>query len=299
MFFTVFANEKLDPHVLPRPLILEYPEKVEIGLKQGDKEELQLKCSSWRVAGEANNLSPWKTIPSECGEYVKNYMMGRAYIVDLEMVSKEAENYAKSVELSSDGNDIWVFDVDETLLSNLPYYADHGYGLEVFDSTEFDKWVGKAMAPAIESSLKLYDELLGMGFKVFLLTGRSERHRSITIENLKKAGFRDWDKLILRESNKPADYLAGLGLGPIDFLSFVGPPIDRQLCMLVEEDANGTIALEDHGKTATVYKSEKRTEMAEDGYRIVGNSGDQWSDLLGTSMSDRSFKLPNPMYYIP
>lgn len=56
--------------------------------------------------------------------------------------------------------------------------------------------------------------------------------------------------------------------------------------------------LDDHGKTATVYKSEKRSEIVADGYRILGNSGDQWSDLLGSSLSNRSFKLPNPMYYI-
>lgn len=56
---------------------------------------------------------------------------------------------------------------------------------------------------------------------------------------------------------------------------------------------------EDHGKSATIYKSEKRDEMVEEGFRIVGNSGDQWSDLLGSSTSIRSFKLPNPMYYIP
>ncbi|KAI5340663.1 PREDICTED: acid phosphatase [Prunus dulcis] len=57
----------------------------------------------------------------------------------------------------------------------------------------------------------------------------------------------------------------------------------------------------DQGKLATVYKSEKRNEMEKEGYRILGNSGDQWSDILGTSisMSIRSFKLPNPMYYIP
>lgn len=57
-------------------------------------------------------------------------------------------------------------------------------------------------------------------------------------------------------------------------------------------------APDDQGKLATIYKSEKRSEMQKDGLRILGNSGDQWSDLLGSSISVRSFKLPNPMYYI-
>jgi predicted secreted acid phosphatase len=70
--------------------------------------------------------------------------------------------------------------------------------LEVFDHAEFDKWVEKGKAPAIQSSLALYREVMSLGFKVLLLTGRSERHRNITIENLIKVGFQRWDKLILR-----------------------------------------------------------------------------------------------------
>ncbi|XP_042509665.1 acid phosphatase 1-like [Macadamia integrifolia] len=251
----VCSEEKFDSH-LPRPLILEFPETHESQLKGLEDDELRLQCSSWRFAAEANNLNSWSTIPPECAEYVKDYMTSRAYTFDLERVSIEATTYARSLQLVGDGMDAWVFDIDETLLSNLPYYIDHGFGLEVFDGREFDKWVEKATASAIESSSKLYEEVLGLGFKVFLLTGRSEKHRSVTVENLRNAGFQYWDKLILR-------------------------------------------ALEDHGKTATLYKSERRSEMVKEGYRILGNSGDQWSDLLGYTMSIRSFKLPNPMYYIP
>ncbi|XP_020210911.1 acid phosphatase 1 [Cajanus cajan] len=214
-------------------------------------EEVRLGCGAWRVAGEANNLGAWKS-----AEYVKEYMRGKGYVADLEMVSKEAGEFAKSVELAADGKDAWIFDVDETLLSNLPYYAAHGYGLEVFDHEKFNDWVEQGLAPAIEPSLKLYEDVLNLGFKVILLTGRSERHRSVTVDNLINAGFKDWHQLILRTPD-------------------------------------------DQGKRAILYKSEKRSDMEKDGYRILGNSGDQWSDLLGSSVSVRSFKLPNPMYYIP
>ncbi|KAF5740215.1 acid phosphatase 1-like [Tripterygium wilfordii] len=54
----------------------------------------------------------------------------------------------------------------------------------------------------------------------------------------------------------------------------------------------------DQGVPATVYKSQKRKQLVDDGYRIRGNSGDQWSDLLGFAVAKRSFKRPNPMYYI-
>jgi len=55
---------------------------------------------------------------------------------------------------------------------------------------------------------------------------------------------------------------------------------------------------EDYEKSVVVYKSERRLEIEQDGLRIRGNCGDQWSDLTGYSVGDRTFKLPNPMYYI-
>ncbi|KAI0529224.1 hypothetical protein KFK09_001771 [Dendrobium nobile] len=137
-----------------------------------------------------------------------------------------------------------------------PYKAKIEAILELFNGHEFNKWVEKGVAPAINSSLKLYMEVLDLGFKIFLLTGRSEAQRAITADNLNSVGFQDWEKLILR------------GTG-------------------------------DERKSAMLYKSEKRSEMVADGYRIHGNSGDQWSDLLGSNTGNRSFKLPNPMYYIP
>ena len=70
--------------------------------------------------------------------------------------------------------------------------------LEVFDHTKFDKWVEKGAAPAIAPSLKLYQRVIDLGYRVFLLTGRKESHRLVTVENLINAGFQNWDKLILR-----------------------------------------------------------------------------------------------------
>ncbi|KAL6861503.1 hypothetical protein ACP4OV_017203 [Aristida adscensionis] len=242
---------------LPRPLVIDLPSAA----PEEEEEEVpvEVRCTSWRLAAEANNLAPWRAVPPECAPHVRAYVTGLAYRSDLELVARESAAYARAAAASllrRDGRDAWVFDVDETLLSNLPYYADHGFGLELFDHDAFDKWVERGEAPAIPSSLKLYNEVRELGFKILLLTGRSDGHESITVENLKKQGFHDWDRLILR-------------------------------------------AAADQMKTATVYKSEKRKEMESQGYRILGNSGDQWSDLLGSSTSARSFKLPNPMYYIP
>lgn len=148
-----------------------------------------------------------------------------------------------------------MFDVDETLLTNAPYYAVNGWGSLEFNETSFDEWVDVAKAPALPASLKLYNELQGLGIHIILLTGRSEFQRNATQVNLLFAGYHSWEKLILRQSP-------------------------------------------DIGKTAVQYKSERRAALEAEGFKILGNSGDQWSDLLGLPMATRSFKLPNPMYFI-
>ncbi|CAB4284979.1 unnamed protein product [Prunus armeniaca] len=53
------------------------------------------------------------------------------------------------------------------------------------------------------------------------------------------------------------------------------------------------------GQGAVAYKSNIRKQLAEEGYKIWGNVGDQWSDLQGDFVGNRTFKLPNPMYFVP
>jgi hypothetical protein len=85
-------------------------------------------CDSWRFAVETNNKRGWRTVPARCEKYVGNYMMGGHYRSDSRAVVNEAIAYAEGLKLSGNGNEVWVFDIDETTLSNLPYYAKHGFG---------------------------------------------------------------------------------------------------------------------------------------------------------------------------
>ena len=50
--------------------------------------------------------------------------------------------------------------------------------------------------------------------------------------------------------------------------------------------------------SAADFKAPKRREIVAQGYRIVLNMGDQLSDLEG-GYAERTFKLPNPYYWIP
>lgn len=53
-----------------------------------------------------------------------------------------------------------------------------------------------------------------------------------------------------------------------------------------------------HQASVVPYKSSRRKQITEQGYDIIANIGDQYSDLAG-GYADKSFKLPNPYYYIP
>ncbi len=50
--------------------------------------------------------------------------------------------------------------------------------------------------------------------------------------------------------------------------------------------------------TAVQYKSAERARIAAQGYRIILNVGDQWSDLRGRPEAEYSVKYPNPYYFI-
>jgi acid phosphatase len=53
-----------------------------------------------------------------------------------------------------------------------------------------------------------------------------------------------------------------------------------------------------HENSAAIFKSGARAEIESQGYHIIANVGDQQSDLA-LGHAERTFKLPNPFYYVP
>ncbi|KAJ4978689.1 hypothetical protein NE237_009469 [Protea cynaroides] len=215
-------------------------------------------CLSWRVGVETNNVRGWRTVPLQCMSCVENYMVGGQYEREVDMVMEQISTYLSGIVLSDDGMDAWIFDIDDTCLSNLIYYSNKKrFGCDPYDPISFKKWALKGESPAVPAVLKLFRKLVWSGFKVFLLTGRDEATLSqATLDNLHNQGYFGYERLIMRgEAYK--------------------------------------------GQSAVVFKSEIRKEIEGEGYKIWGNVGDQWSDLLGDSSGDRTFKIPNPMYFVP
>jgi acid phosphatase len=145
-----------------------------------------------------------------------------------------------------------VLDIDETTLSNYEEMVNADFA---FIKPTFDAWVESAKAPAIPGTLRLFNEAMRLGVKVFFITGRAEKERAATELNLHNQGFQDWRELILRQPAQASD-------------------------------------------TAQVYKSAARATIAAEGYKIVLNVGDQWSDLKGPPEAEFSVKYPDPFYFL-
>jgi hypothetical protein len=88
-------------------------------------------CDSWRLSVETCNAGPWRAIPTRCLAFVQAYIEGPRYASDSAVVAADSLAFA-SAALAAAGvgaaKPAWVFDVDETLLTNAPYYAVNGWG---------------------------------------------------------------------------------------------------------------------------------------------------------------------------
>ncbi|CAB4261854.1 unnamed protein product [Prunus armeniaca] len=224
--------------------------------KDGLSISLRNYCESWRMNVELHNIREFQVVPEECVGYIGKYVTSTQYKVDSERAIEEAiVHLSTSCNLEKDGKDAWIFDIDDTLLSTVPYYKKQHFGGEKLNLTSLEEWMSQGKAPALENSLKLFNEMKARGLQIILVSSRREHLRSATIDNLVNVGYYGWTSLILR--------------GPDDEL------------MGVQN-----------------YKTEVRKQLIGEGYRIWGIVGDQYSSIEGLPRAKRTFKLPNPLYYV-
>ncbi|GMH20476.1 hypothetical protein Nepgr_022317 [Nepenthes gracilis] len=217
---------------------------------------LKTYCESWRMNVELNNIRDFKVVPQECTAFIGKYMTSTQYRSDAHRAVEECRVYLRSCcSFKGDGKDAWVFDVDDTLISTLPYFKKHNFGGDELNATSLEAWMRKSKQPAMEHTLDLFHEIRERGVKIFLISSRKESIRSYTVDNLINVGYYDWHKLFLR-------------------------------------------GLDDEYKQVQAYKAEIRQQLVNEGYRIWGIMGDQWSSLEGLPAAKRTFKLPNSLYYI-
>ncbi len=88
-----------------------------------------------------------------------------------------------------------VLDIDETSLSNYSFYETTDMGRI---PNLFTKWAQSAQAPAIESTVRLFQKARQLHVAVFFISGRQEVLRAATEQNLQTQGYAGWSDLILR-----------------------------------------------------------------------------------------------------
>ncbi len=156
-----------------------------------------------------------------------------------------------------------VLDVDDTSLLTYNYELEVGFA---YTPASNQAYLDNKNMPAVFGMDDVANYAADHGITVFWITGRPEAQRADTVRNLTVSGYKapaDTDHLYLKNAANPPAYLS---------------------C----------------GSTCTTiqYKSGTRAHIESLGYDIVANFGDQYSDLSG-GYSEKSYKLPNPMYYLP
>ncbi|MGQ9819862.1 MAG: HAD family acid phosphatase [Candidatus Kapaibacteriales bacterium] len=130
---------------------------------------------------------------SDAKNAIREYYLRGQYEIELDEIIDDALPKVKQFQQAK--NRAFVFDIDETALSNLQYEleTDFGYIPELWN-----KWVLAEKAPAIPKVKEFYDSLVAWGYKIIFITGRNESQFQSTYNNLRKAGYSTIDTLICR-----------------------------------------------------------------------------------------------------
>lgn len=128
---------------------------------------------------------------------VVRYVDSGRYEHDLAVVAKQAQAHVEQrVAQRREGEKLAVvFDIDETILSNLPHMRAMDFGY-VPDS--WNAWVDRGEGPPIAPVVEVYRTARRLGVDVFFLTGRRQADLPGTLKNLAAIGCGDYRELILK-----------------------------------------------------------------------------------------------------
>jgi len=177
-----------------------------------------------------------------------------------------------------------VLDVDDTTLSTWNYelYSNWDYNFGT-NST----FVTDELFPAVPGMVDMVNHAAAEGYAVFFITGRGTAQHDATLGNLT-----DSDAIGL-----DAGYVDPTSIGGGDGL-FTKPSVGSYPTYLDKPEFCAAAIAADASCATVPYKSGTRAYIESMGYDIVASFGDQYSDLLG-GYADRTFKMPNPNYYLP
>jgi predicted secreted acid phosphatase len=205
-----------------------------------------------------------------------------------------------------------VLDVDDTTLTTWNYELYSNWDFNPGTNAQFvgltnGNWTGNAF-PATPGMVALADQASAQGYAVFWITGRGDSQHAATIANLVNdtaAGLPDLNTVTISGTTIPevdAGYVMptplDIGHGGFTDGLFTKPPVGSYPSYLDTPEFCGPYIHTGRSCPTIQYKSGTRAYIESQGFDIVGNFGDQFSDLLG-GFSDKTFKMPNPNYYLP
>jgi hypothetical protein len=173
-----------------------------------------------------------------------------------------------------------VLDVDDTSLATWNYEIVSNWA---YNPTTNADYVLNQRFPAVPGMVEMAAAAEREGYAIFFLTGRPTSQEAATLGNLTSDGV-----------GVDAGYPKPTTLSDGEDGLFTKPDVSAYPDYL-----KAACADDPGGKCTTIhYKSATRAHIESLGYDIVANFGDQFSDLKG-GYADRTFKLPNPNYYLP
>jgi predicted secreted acid phosphatase len=200
------------------------------------------------------------------------------YAREADGVAKDGANWLAA--RSNVPNRAIVLDVDDTTLATWNY--------EIFSNWAFNpatngQFVTDQRFPAVPGMVEMVQQAANEGYAIFFLTGRGAGQEAATLGNLTSDG-------VGVDAGYPAPTTLNNGEDGLFTKPAVAnyPPYLQAACA---GDPNGSC-------TTVHYKSATRAHIESLGYDIVGNFGDQFSDLEG-GFADKTFKMPNPNYFLP
>ena len=205
-----------------------------------------------------------------------------------------------------------VLDVDDTTLTTWNYELYSNWDFNPSTNAQFVGLTGSTftgnMFPAAPGMVDLVNHAAALGYAVFWITGRGDSQHAVTIANLvndSAAGLPNIDTVTLNGKTIPevdAGYVMptpiDVGHGGFTDGLFTKPPVGSYPAYLDKPEFCGPSIAAGVSCPTIQYKSGTRAYIESQGYDIVGDFGDQFSDLLG-GFADKTFKMPNPNYYLP
>jgi hypothetical protein len=177
-----------------------------------------------------------------------------------------------------------VLDVDDTTLATWNYEVFSNWA---YNPTSNGQFVTEQRFPAVPGMVDLVTRAAQAGYTVIFLTGRPAAQEAPTLGNLTADGV-----------GVDAGYPVPSTLNNGEDGLFTKPPVGSYPDYLNTPEFCGPSIAAGVSCPTVLYKSGTRAHIESLGYDIVANFGDQFSDLNG-GFANRTFKLPNPNYFLP